>query len=191
MDQKPQKNQMIVVPRGATVVIVRASAILSWVSVVLASLAILLFAGLGKPHVGHIWERVSWCGAVVSALLAFQLQLRSRGRVVLCWPADLLSAATSATMAKERRPIRLQFTTRSLFAFVAASAMLVGFFGLPEDFQALIIVMALVSPVVGCFFYVALAPQISSRHVALLVVALLQLVAVAVLFGPFRSWFWR
>jgi hypothetical protein len=191
MNEKAEKHLMMVVPKGATVVVVRASAILAGISLALAFLAILTSAGLGKPHVGLAWERVFWGGAVVSALLAFGIQLCSRGRVVLWWPADLFSATPSAATARLKSPLRLQYTTRSLFAFVTASALLVVFFSLPDDFQELIIVLALVSPAVGCIFYVALASQISTRHVVLLVVAVLQLVAVAALFGPWRSWFWR
>jgi hypothetical protein len=82
----------------------------------------------------------------------------------------------------------LQFTTRSLFAFVTASALLIGYSGLPTDFQELILVVALLSAVVGCIFFVAFAPQVGSRHVAILVIAVLQLVAVAAFFGPFRAW---
>jgi hypothetical protein len=190
MDQQPTRNRTVA-PEGASIVIVRASVILAWVSVGLAALAILTIAGLGKPHVGLAWERFLWVGAVVAALLAFAIQLRCRGRVVFLWPADLFGAASSAAMTKEVRPLRLQYTTRSLFAFVTASALLVVFFSLPDDFQELIIVLALVSPAVGCLFYVALAPQISTRHIVLLVVAMFELITVAALFGPWRNWFWR
>jgi hypothetical protein len=191
MNEKAEKHLMMVVPKGATVVVVRASAILAGISLALAFLAILTSTGLGKPHVGLAWERVFWGGAVVSALLAFGIQLRSRGRVVLWWPADLFSATPSAAMAKDKRPLRFQYTTRGLFAFVTASALLVVFFSLPDDFQELIVVLAVLLPAVGCFFFVAFAPHIGGRHAALLVIAMLQLIAMAMLFGPFRSWFWR
>jgi hypothetical protein len=68
---------------------------------------------------------------------------------------------------------------------------LIGYSALPSDFQELILVVALLSAVVGCIFFVAFAPHIGSRHLAILVIALLQLVAVAAIFGPFRAWFWR
>jgi hypothetical protein len=192
MDEKPAEHRQFVVPAGATVIIVRASTIFAWVSVALSGLAILASSGLGNPGMGRSWERLCWGGAVASALLAFEIQLRRRGRFILRWSADRYGFVRAGTLAQYfERPLRLQFTTRSLFAFVTASALLIGYSALPSDFQELILVVALLSAVVGCIFFVAFAPHIGSRHLAILVIALLQLVAVAAIFGPFRAWFWR
>jgi hypothetical protein len=62
MDEKQSNGRRIVVPEGPSVVIVRGSTILAWVSVVLAVLAIFTSAGLGKPDLGDDWERVFGSG---------------------------------------------------------------------------------------------------------------------------------
>jgi hypothetical protein len=189
MYEKPQTTQAVV--PGVTTVIVHASVILAWVSLALAGLAILASVCL-KLDAGRIWERICWLGAVASALLAYQLQLRRRGRVVFSWSADSFGGKALAAMAaKIETPLRLQYTTRTLFAFVTASALLIGFVALPPDFKELVVVLALLAPVVTCTVYLACATHIGPRHLVVFVIALVPLIAVVMLFGPLRSWLWR
>jgi hypothetical protein len=78
MDEKPDHFRRIEVPEGASVVIVHGSTIFACVSVVLAVLAILTSAGLGKPDLGDFWEHAFWVASVTCALLAFWLERRRK-----------------------------------------------------------------------------------------------------------------
>jgi predicted membrane protein len=85
----------------------------------------------------------------------------------------------------------MQFTTRSLFGFTLACALLTGYVALPTDFKEFIFVLALLFAGVGSCFYMAIAPHLErSRVTAFLIAWTLAFIVVALL-GPLRSLFFN
>jgi hypothetical protein len=64
----------------------------------------------------------------------------------------------------------MQYTTRSLFGFVTASALLVGFVGLPSDFKALLILFALAWVSFGVCFHHAVAREVSGTLLGVVII---------------------
>jgi hypothetical protein len=81
----------------------------------------------------------------------------------------------------------MQFTTRSLFAFTFACALLSGYVALPSDFKGLLAVSVVLFAGVGGCFYTAFATHIPRSHVAAIVVAWALAFAVVILLGPLRT----
>jgi hypothetical protein len=83
----------------------------------------------------------------------------------------------------------MQFTTRGLFAFVFACALLTGFVALPSDFQEFLFVLALLLPGVVYLLYLAYASKVSGWSVGVVVIVWTVAVAIVMLLGPGRAWF--
>jgi hypothetical protein len=64
----------------------------------------------------------------------------------------------------------MQYTMRSLFGFMTASALLVGFMGLPTDFKALLVLFAFAWASFGICFHHAVARKISGMLLAAVII---------------------
>jgi len=82
----------------------------------------------------------------------------------------------------------MQYSIRSLFGLVTASALLVGFAGLPSDFKSFLIVFCLLfAGVVGCF-YAAGEHDIPQPYAAVFVIVWAAAVAIVMLLNSWRPW---
>jgi len=85
----------------------------------------------------------------------------------------------------------MQYSTRSLFGFTLACALLSGYVALPGDFKEFVFVLALLFAGVGSCFYTAIAPHLERSRVAAFLIAWTLAFAVVVLLGPLRTLFFH